>query len=500
LSQAYKQAFCTAVLESPLPLFLTALEKHTASKVSRETARYLTIQLFQTGLQYRSLLSPTARAVLAELFSHVEAAPLPQALFPAVGNLDFASELCIIFEALDHPNLLVTDVNFDLHLFVILDAVKALCESSTGYADVATRMTEHVTPYSVPAIFSALQDEVINALSVLNFGEELSPGCLRYSKPPFSLLASERPTYSQSILQFSDPKLLLVRSATCLCDILSRSLQFRVSQYEITPNSVSEHGFNGFEYYITKSSIRVMQSCGNLVGVSSALVSRLEMSVLSVLSRIFCSGFSSSVGFESHQQEKTMKFILLEILALGRLSPRDFDISATLMDFVIADWRSKEILVNNRFVGCIQICLSKLQPELAEWLSMWSGEISHVQWLSIGGENVRKLIWDEILGRLDIWLVKGHYKYTHKWLRSLRVLLAGYNPREREMHNLECVVRARQLDLSFEEWLRNVSSAIPRHEIECFEELRYICKLWRGTTDFHDEISGRKYLCRLADS
>ena len=215
---ANQEALCAAVVDTPLPLFLIALEKHSISQPICETARYLTMQIFHTAVQYRSLLSKEAEHTLLQLFRHIE----PPSLFPVLFSRPYKNfpspHINSLLAMIDNPALLWTDVNYACQLCIALSMLSAECSLPTRSAQLISALSERRLPYSLFALVCVALDETVNALSILIHGEELQPGHLRYAKPPFPLLPIERHSNAPKILQQSDIKIFVFRSAIYLCD------------------------------------------------------------------------------------------------------------------------------------------------------------------------------------------------------------------------------------------------------------------------------------------
>src|SRR5579859_496994 len=140
-----------------------------------ETARYLNIQIFQVAVQYRSLLSAKAASTLADLFHHIEPSAVAPLLFLHCSPQSLPKHVALLLESIDHPSLLSTDLNYASQFGIALPALSTLSSKNGGCMELINAFSELQLPYSSTAVCCAALDEAVNALSVLEFGEELNP-------------------------------------------------------------------------------------------------------------------------------------------------------------------------------------------------------------------------------------------------------------------------------------------------------------------------------------
>jgi len=194
-----------------------------------------------------------------------------------------------------------------------------------------------------------------------------------------------------------------------------------------------------------------------------------------------------------------MEVILLELLNTGRLSPLDLNVSANILNFLVRDWKSKEILVNNRFIGCVHESLRKLQSEIGEWLEMWDGGIQHVLWLFSSPPDVARLAWEEMLSRMEHWFLKKHPRYAYKCLNTFHRLLVGCKTKNMDSVDLKAMLLDRQFATSFEAWSRGISEEIPDIATERSQELRVIWDLSCGISNPRDDEYTSKPAYRISN-
>src|SRR5271170_836698 len=120
-----------------------------------ETARYLTIQIFHTAVQFRALLSPTAEDALGHLFSHIEPSALSPILFCRPYSTVLTAHINSFLELIDHPHLLSTDVNYACQLSVVLSTLSAACANPTNCTHLISSLSELRLPYSSIALICA---------------------------------------------------------------------------------------------------------------------------------------------------------------------------------------------------------------------------------------------------------------------------------------------------------------------------------------------------------
>ena len=460
-------------------MFLIALEKHSNSQSVCETARYLTIQIFHTAVQYRSILSQAGEDTLVQLFRHIEPAGLSPLLFSGPYENIPSPHINVLLALIDNPSLLWTNVNYACQLCVALSMLSTDCTIPAGSAHFIAVLSELRLPYSSHALVCAALDETVNALSVLIHGEELVPGHLRYAKPPFPLLATERPANRPKIMQQSDTKIFVFRSATYLCDLLLHLYRFYNDQFENERNSSNRFMDERSIRYMVNACIRAIHVSRCFEGSPLSLARKLERAALKILSRLASIEFLPDVTSTSCTDQNITKLVFQEVLNEGRYSPRNCDTAASIIAFLMTDWRSGDVLINNRLTSCLRDSLRCLAPEISELLLMWDGDCDQIQWLLTCGPDASLSIWNEVFARVEFWLLRGHSRYTLKWLSVLRELLARSTDRRLAVVNLENALVERDIGLSFDKWIERVSVMLPETEIEAFEEIDCIYALCR---------------------
>ena len=264
-------------------MFLIALEKHSNSQSVCETARYLTIQIFHTAIQYRSLLSRAGEDSLVQLFMHIEPAGLSTLLFNRHYENVPSPHINAVLALIDTPPLLWTDVNYACQLCVALSMLSTDCAIPARCAHLITVLSELRLPYSSQALVCAALDESVNALSVLIHGEELAPGHLRYAKPPYPLLAIEQPANGPKIMQQSDAKIFIFRCAIYLCDLLLHLYRFCNDQFENERSSTNQFLEEGSIRYMVTTCIRAIHVSRSFGGSPVSLAPKLERAAFSLL-------------------------------------------------------------------------------------------------------------------------------------------------------------------------------------------------------------------------
>jgi hypothetical protein len=443
-----------------------------------ETARYLTIQIFHTALQFRSVLSFTGEDVLGQLFRHIEPSALSPILFCRPPNTILSPHVNVFLELIDHPHLLYTDVNFACQLYVVVSTLSTACRLPRGCTQFITALSDLRLPYSSIAVVCSALEEAANALSILVHGDESAPGNLRYAKPPYPILPIDKPPNGAKILQQSDFKVFAFRSAIGLCHLLLRLCRFCSGGFE---ERHSAHGYvnDGSLRYIVQACIKTIHLARTFGGSALSLASKLERVSLQILSHFTSVGFPPDMARTASVNIDVTELVLSEILDEGRTSPGQCDTAASILSFLMADWRSEEILINNRLCGSLRESLRKCGPEFTEVLSIWDGNCQQSRWLLAGGRDITMRVWDEALSQVEFWLSRGHSRYTLKWLRVLRVLLARSGEKRSELVELGKIVSGRELGMTFEEWVENMSHILPEAEAECqneIDELRALCR------------------------
>jgi len=450
-----------------------------------ETSRYLIVQIFHTAVQFRALLSPTAEDALAHLFRHIEPSALSSILFCRPCNSILPSHIEVFLELLDHPHLLYTDVNFACQLYVVLSSLSTACTTPTGCSQLISALSDLRLPYSSTALACSALDEAVNALSILIHGDELPPGRLRYSKPPYPILPIEKPVNGTKILQQSDAKIFAFRSAICLCELLLNLYRFCSGAFEerySTNRCLNE----GSLRYMVQACVKTVHISRSFEGPVLSAAAKLERGSLNVLSTMASVGFPPDVTESPFVDRDVMELILNEILSEGGCSPGSCDSAASILSFIMTDWRSEEILINNKLLGSLRKSLLKCGPEYSAQLYMWDGNCRQTRWLLAGGQEITMRVWEEILSRVEFWMSRGHSHYVLKWFGVLRILLGRSSERRVALIDLERVLIEREPGVTLEDWIENLARLIPETEIECLDEIKSIRALCRGPSGASD--------------
>jgi hypothetical protein len=391
---------------------------------------------------------------------------LSHVLFCQPEEQQLTAQIDVLLESIDHPNRLWTEVDFTCQLCVSLSSLASFCSQPLHCSFFIATLSQRRLPYSSIALVCAALDEVVNAISLVTYGDELPPGYLRYARPPYPLLSIDTPANSTKILQQSDAKIFNFRSALSLYDILLYLLH-------LCSDSSSSDGIAAVSSicqpsidYIVKTCLRSINVCYPFEEPGLSLASKLERACLRVLTNLAAVGFPSDLTLTSSMNHDTMEMTVRELLGQGCHSPRFCNTSGRFMCSLVNGWRSEEILINNRLVGEFRRCLQKLRPELSDWLSMWDGDSRHIQWMAVGGQEVMETVWDEIFSRIEFWVYRGHSRYALKWLGVLRSMLVQCKDRVSELDLLDYVVSTRYLGSSFETWMQRVFSMLPEHNIQ----------------------------------
>ena len=472
---------CCAVIETPLPKFFIALEKHSGVAAICETARYLTIQIFYTALQYRSILSSAGEDTLIHLFRHIEPAALPPILFYRPSSTALSPQVDVFLELVDQPQLLWMDVNYACQAGVVVSNLSHFCSNSTNCMQFLATMSTIRIPYSVPALACAALDEVVNALSMLIHGDELSPGFLRYPKPPFSAIPAERVLQGSKLLQQSDAKGSVFRIAISLCELILTLLHFCLPGLEDPRNSFAQDSKDGLVRYTVKSCIRTIHISRSFEQSPLSLATKLERTCLRILSKITFIQFPNDVTHPGTNNPSVMDLVLSEVLKDGQCSPRSCTTAIDILAFLTTDWRSDEILINNRLANSCRESFQKLGPEYSELLSMWDGYFGQTAWWHGAAQNGSVIVWEEILSRVEFWVLRGHCFYTLKWLGVMRTFLEQSAERRAAVIGLEDALRERDPALSIETWIGTLAAMLPESEIASLDEIDIIYALCQGS-------------------
>jgi hypothetical protein len=461
-------------MDTALPMFLIALEKHSVSPTIYETTRYLTIQLFHTALQYRLLLSVKGEDALNHLYRNIEPLTIAPIFFDKSHDSIIPTHINVLLEFVDHPQLLLADTNYPCQLATVLSTLTASCSKPRLCGKLISHISELRLPYSTTALICAALDEVTNTISILIHGEELPTGYLRYAKPPFPIVPVEQLSGGTKIVHHSDSKAFTYRVAICLCEILLHLLNFQSEASGV----LEERSLR----YIVKSCIRAIQVSRNTTSLSFA--GKLQRRATKILSQLVSVGFPSDVTITNSTDTKAINLVFHELLKEGSYSPGNCSTSLSLLSFLTATWKSSEILVNNRLVNTCREVLDNLGPELADLLMMWEGDYEEVLWLFNVGEKQGMLVWDEILTRLEFWMMRGHSRYTLKWLIILRRLLGEVNDRRNALLGWENVVSERDGGQAggLPKLVARISDMLPDSEMENLDQIKAIYALCTDLT------------------
>jgi hypothetical protein len=456
------------------------------------------MQIFHTAVQYRPLLSPTGDKVLANLFRHIEPTALSPMLFCFPYDDDWSLHLAVFLESIDHPQLLSTDVNFSCQLCVVLSALSTLCLTSSGCVVFVNALSNLRLPYSVIALCTTALDEAVNALSVLVHGHELPPGYLRYPKPPYPLLPIGRPANGTRILQQSDTKNFVFRSALYLSDLLLSLVRICNDAIYATQCSGKRCLDEDSLKYIVKTCMRTIHFSRSVGASPLSLARKLESATFKVLSSLASVALPTGLDSTQSVDSTALETIVAEVLGEWRCSPRTFDTAGSVLSRLMTGWRSQDILTNNIYVDTLRRCLAERQPELSELLSMWDGSDEHMSWMIAGGRAAMKVAWGEILSRVEFWLCRGHSRYVLKWFGVLRTMLSHCRGRLEDMISLENAVEEVNKDASFEAWLGRMASEVPESELRIFQEVQTIYILCRSPGTMVDLPQGELGSLQLA--
>jgi len=480
---AHSQALCAAVIDTPFPIFLIALEKHSTSQSMCETAKYLSIQIFHTALQFRSFLSPAAEETLSQVFRHIEPSALSPALFCQRYNSISTSHIDVFLELVDHPHLLYTDVNFACQLYVALSSLSMACAAPSGCSQLISALSDLRLPYSATAITCSALEETVNALCILVHGDALPPGRLRYAKPPYPILPIDKSPNGTKILQQSDAKMFAFRSALCLGEILLDLYRFcyRASEDRFTENRGLDEGSIKS---MVQACIKTIHISRSFEGLALSLAAKLERTSLRIISTMSSAKFPQDVTASVNTD--VLELIVNEILCEGGWSPRSCDTAASILSFIMTEWKSDKIIVNNTLLGSIRESLRKCGPEYSEQLNMWNGSLQQSRWLLAGGRTVTMRVWEEVLSRAEFWMSRGHSRYALKWFGVLHTLLARSTERQEAIIGLDSVFAQREPRGTFDDWIENMADLLPEVAIDCIAKLNSICALRRGLSDGMD--------------
>lgn len=412
------------------------------------------------------MLAPSGLDALTALFWHIEPSTLSPILFCQPNDQQLSPQVDVLLESIDHPGLLWTDVNFTCQLCMILDSLALVCSDPARCSLFITSLSQRRLPYSSTALICAALDEVTNAVSLTTYGDELPPGYLRYARPPFPLLSIDSSVNGSQILQEANAKLFNFRSGLSLCEILMYLFQYyndpRTSDGIVTISS--SHHLPVL--YLVRTCMRAIHVCRSSEELPLSPASKLERASLRMLSTFVAVEFPSDVTLPVTTTQSTVELVVREILCQNGNSPRFCETSGRVLCFLISDWRSQEVLINNRLVGEFRNCLQNFQPEISNWLSMWDGDSRYIYWLLVGGQEVMETVWEEILSRVEFWLYRGHSRYTLKWLGVVSQILSACKNRSLELAVLDSIVSRRYADSTLGLWIHRVLSQLPAAEAQ----------------------------------
>jgi len=412
------------------------------------------------------MLSPGGAEVLTALFRHIEPSTASPLFFCQPLDQPLSPQIDLLLEAIDQPNLLWTDIDFACRLCVGLGSLGRVCSNPLGCASFITNLSGRRLPYSSDALVCALLDEVVDALSLMTYGNEPPAGYLRYPRPPFPLLAIDSPVNGTKVLQESDAKVFNFRSALSLCEVLLYLLQYCSDADGSDGIAAVASSHQPSINYVVKACMRAIHVCVGFEELALSPASKLERACLRVLSSLAAVGFSSDPTLATPMNRSVLERTVREILCQGGLSPRLCNTSGRVLCSLIYGWRSHEVLINNRFVGEFRSCLQRLRPELIDWLSMWDGDSQHIRWLVVGGQEVMETVWEEVLSRVEFWLYRGHPRYTLKWLGVVSTMLVECTDKRAELELLDRIISNRYLDSSFRQWIQRVLPLSPAADAE----------------------------------
>ena len=463
-------------MDTPLPKFFVALEKHSASQSLCEVARYLTVQLFQVGLQYRHLLSSVGEGSLQQLYRHLEPSSIPASTLAPKPNYPF--QLRILLELIDNPQLLLSDINYACQLSITLCTISTSCQYPTGCIDFIAAVSEARIPLSSFGLLSSALEELAASLSAYTADDDSSPGQLRYPKPPFPLPTIERLPNGSKIFHRSDAIAFALRSAMSLCNILEKLYAYCRS-YSIRVSGPSAYQTSPVRYVI-RSSIKAIHVFRGIQGYPCSVAFKADRAALRLLFRIASVGFPASAVISETTGVDDIELVIQEVITEGTQSPKSFDTSLALLSSLCTAWKSDDILVNNRLSGAFCRCLRKFIPELSEMLLMWDGDCDQILWLMRNATEMRPCVWGEVISRVEFWTAKGHLRYLQRWLIVMRTLLVRQGSVDTSVDDLQAAFVRCGAGRSFEAWLDQIATLVSEADIDIIEEINGIRSLTRG--------------------
>ena len=470
-----EQALCASAIDTPLPKFFVALEKHSASQSLCEVARYLTVQLFQVALQYRHLLSSVGEGSLQQLYHHLEPSSIPAFTLAPKPNYQF--QLRILLQLIDNPQLLLSDINYACQLSITLSTISTSCQYPLGCIDFIAAVSEARIPLSSFGLLSSALDEVAASLSAYTADDDSSPGQIRYPKPPFPLPVIERLPKGSKIFHRSDVIAFALRSATSLCNILEKLCAYCQSHSIRVSNSLACQ--TPPVRYVIRSSIKAIHVFRGNQGPCS-LAFKADRAALRLLFRIAAVGFPASAMISETAGVDDIELVIQEVITEGTQSPKSFDTSLALLSSLCTAWKSDDILVNNRLSGAFCRCLRKFIPELSEMLLMWDGDCDQILWLMRNATEMRPCVWGEVISRVEFWTAKGHLRYLQRWLIVMRTLLVRQGSVDTSVDDLQAAFVRCGAGRSFEAWLDQIATLVSEADIDIIEEINGIRSLTRG--------------------
>lgn len=404
----------------------------------------------------------------------------------------------MLLEIIDHPHLLWTDINYTCQLCIALSTLSYICTGRAGCVHFVTALSELRLPYSCLALICVALDEIANALSVLGHEQELAPGYLRYPRPPFPLSATEKRSNGMILQQF-DAKTFIFRSAIHLYNLLLHVLQHYETSHEdgrIIPGPTLDKTST---HYVVQTCVRSIHIVRTFRGTPLSLAFKLERECLRVLAKLASIRSLPDLDTTTSGDKDIVELVLHEILSEGQCSPRSCDTAGSILSFLTTEWKPRNILMSNRLLGFFQEMFHKHGPEFSELLQMWDGNREHSHWLLRGGNDTMMSMWEEILSRIEFWILKGHSRYTLKWVSVLRSLLVRSMENSAALVALDDALLQRDAGLSFEKWVDKISELLPETEMETFNEITALRPLRREATPKKatDAVMG-KAPCKLA--
>jgi hypothetical protein len=230
--------------------------------------------------------------------------------------------------------------------------------------------------------------------------------------------------------------------------------------------------------YVVKSCIRSVHVSRTFRESPLSLASKLERACLKILSKLTSVRFLPDVDITTSGDKDIVELVLREILSEGQCSPRSCDTTRNILSFLTTEWKHRDIHINNRLLCPFHEVFCKYSPEFFELLQMWDGDYEHSMWLLRGSNDTMMSVWEEILSRIESWILKGHSRYTLKWVSIFRSLLARSAENNAALIALDNALSERA-DLSFEKWVEKISGLLPETDIETFNEITGLSALHR---------------------